>query len=473
MTETSTQLLMIAAAWIAMVVSVARFTARSADGSVGLPMAFLFSMTFLYCGFVAYAVPGYSHMRAGGSLYLQSYGFSEETVLLGAMASVLGVAGFLVGCWLGNGRRRRGAGTGAAPRLVISGNHRKFLLWSLGLFGFAGFVVGVMNLPIPMIQAVLQVARNAAVVAVCLGATFVALVDRRSNYTLWLVLAGTIPTAYLIVWGFTSYGFIVFTCFASYWLAVLAPRSLGSLRIGLAGAAITYGILSLFVAWMSFRTELRAVLWSDAGAADRVGAIVDAFSKTELLQPGNFESLDWISTRLNQYVFVGKMIEWHELYPDLRLHGETLYLALLTWVPRFLWPGKPEMGGNTFVAENTGMRFSESATFGAGPVFEFYVNFGYVGVFLGFVVLGLLVRWIDRSAAHALRTGQFMDYARWFTVGLAFIAPLTDFFFLINTAVMSWLVMTMLGWLLRRQRYPMLQRTPVESLHRQVMRPQR
>lgn len=174
-----------------------------------------------------------------------------------------------------------------------------------------------------------SLANNAAVGAVCLGSTFVVLVDRRSSYTLWLLLAGMFSAAYLIVWGMTSYGFIVLTCFAGYWLATLAPRSIGGLRIGLAGTEITCGVLSLFVAWISFRTELRAVLWSDTGTAERVGAIVDAFRKLGFLQPGNFESLNWINGRLNQYIFVGKMIEWHHLFSDLRLQCETIYVALL------------------------------------------------------------------------------------------------------------------------------------------------
>jgi len=462
-TEVGVQILAIAVAWTVMVVLVARLTVRAPAGSVGLPMAFLFSMTFLYCGFVAYAVPGYSHMRAGGSLYLQSYNFSEETVLLGALASVIGIAGFLVGCWAANGRSRKYRTAEPAARPMISDQYRKFLLWSLGLFGLAGFALNGMDLPIPMIQAVLQVARNAAIVTICLGATFAAIVDR-SNYSLWIVLAAMIPAAYLIIWGFISYGFIAFTCFAGYWLAVLMSRSLSSLRIGLASAAITYALLSLFVAWMSFRTELREVLWGHAGSADRIGAIVDAFSKTELLQPGNFESLDWINGRLNQYVFVGKMIEWHDLFPDLRLNGETIILAFLAWVPRFLWPDKPEMGGSSFVAEHTGMHFSESATFGSGPVFEFYANAGYVGVFLGFVVLGILVRWIDRSAARALRTGEFMDFARYFTVGLAFIAPLTTVFFLVNTALISWLMMSGLKTMFDQRRSTIAHRVIVRRV---------
>ena len=302
-----------------------------------------------------------------------------------------------------------------------------------------------------MIDAILQVARNAAVVFVSMGAAFTVHVERQRTYWRWVVLAAAIPAAYLIVWGFLSYGFIVFTCFAGFWLAVLTKRRPRALTFALWGGGFTYVLLSLFEAWISFRTQLRAVLWNnDATFAERLDAIGNAFSHTELLTPSNFTSLDWLNTRLNQYLFVGKAIEFHEAMPSLWLNGQSIYLAFLAWVPRFLWPGKPTMGGNSFVAEHTGMHFSDAAAIGSGPVFEFYVNFGYLGVFFGLIALGIIVRWIDRSAALALKEGRLFDCARWFTVGLAFISPLATFFFMVNTALISWIILTGLKALLDR-----------------------
>jgi hypothetical protein len=54
-------------------------------------------MSFLYCGFISYLVPGYAADRGDGNLYLMSYDFDRETVLLGVQASLLGLSGFLVG----------------------------------------------------------------------------------------------------------------------------------------------------------------------------------------------------------------------------------------------------------------------------------------------------------------------------------------------------------------------------------------
>ena len=451
MTDITIKLSILAAIWLAAIIITSRVTIRSAHGSIGLPMAFLFSTTFFNIGAFTYLVPGYSHLREGGNLYLQAYDFTESTVFLGVLATLVAIVGFTIGCWLLSPRRHRTAIV-TMPQLIVSMSFRQRVVFALSVFGILGFLLNGADLPIPMLQALAQVARNAAIVVVCLGAALVVLADRSSNYVLWVVLGAAIPATYTIVWGFTSFGFIVFTCFAGFWLAVLASNRIGPIRLGLGGAALTYTLLSLFVAWMSFREDLRDVLWSrSAGLYDRLDVIFNALGKVVWLRPSDFESLDWLNIRLNQYVFVGKAIEWHDLFPDLRLHGETIALAALAWVPRFVWSGKPVMGGNAMVSEHTGLYFSKSATFGVGPVFEFYVNFGWGGVFIGFIVLGLVIRFIDRSASLALRKARLLDFARWFTVGLAFIAPLTNLFFLINTALISFLVLTALKVMLGTQ----------------------
>ena len=450
MSDITGEMWAILAAWIVLLAAVFRLTIRSAAGSIGLPLAFMFTMTFFYCGGFTYLVPGYSHAREGGSAYLASYGFSEQTVLLGMFATLLGVAGFTIGSWAAGMRQftarlEAGARLQGAPALAVAPKHRRALMSVLGGFALLSFLLNGVPIALAAFQALTQVGRNAAVVFICLGAALVVHADRGHSYARWVLLAAALPAVYLMLWGFVSYGFITLTIFAGFWLAVLASRRIGALVIGAGSAGIMYLLLSLFVAWMTFRDELRAVLWDErADFAARIGAVLNAFGKTELLSPFNFTSLDVLNTRLNQYVFVGKAIEWHDLFPHLQLYGQSIALSLLAWVPRALWPDKPEMGGNRFVSDHTGMRFSDTATFGAGPVFEFYVNFQYAGVLVGFAVLGLILRSIDIRGSIALREARLLDFARWFTLGIAFIAPLTDFFFIASTAVASWLVISVL-----------------------------
>jgi hypothetical protein len=399
-------------------------------------------MSFLYCGFISYLVPGYAADRGDGNLYLMSYDFDRETVLLGVQASLLGLSGFLVGVWLSQARVPAKPPVVDPWQLRTKSMNRKRVVFALGTFSVVGFALAGVDTQIPLLQATLQVARNAGVAVVCLGAAAAVLVDGRTRFGRWIALGALIPLAYLIGFGFLSYGFIVFTCFVGFWLAVLRRRRLRLLPLMASSLAITYLLLSLFLTWMDARDRLRAVLWGQAGLSDRLAAIWIAVTQVGPLNFTNFADLDLLNLRLNQYIFVGKVIEYHALRPDLRLHGESLYSALFAWVPRFLWPGKPEMGGSEFLAEHSGLHFSSSASFGAGPVIEFFVNFGWPGIFLGFIGLGVMVACLDRKAARALYSGDLVDFARWFTVGLAFIAPLTSMFFMVNTAIITFAILT-------------------------------
>lgn len=71
-------------------------------------------------------------------------------------------------------------------------------------------------------------------------------------------------------------------------------------------------------------------------------------------------------------------------------YGSTYVAALLSPVPRAIWPDKPGLVdsevGKTFFGTNTGVP--------AGPVGEAYWNFGLVGVVIIFALFGLFHRWL-------------------------------------------------------------------------------
>lgn len=73
--------------------------------------------------------------------------------------------------------------------------------------------------------------------------------------------------------------------------------------------------------------------------------------------------------------------------------GKQILGALLFFVPRSIWPGKPEGTGHTAIVHLDQFYFSNaSATMAA----EGYVNFGLVGVVVLAVLFGLLVYRVDR-----------------------------------------------------------------------------
>ena len=305
----------------------------------------------------------------------------------------------------------------------------------VGLLALTGLVLSRVRLPLPMIDALQQVGQNAAVVYVCLGAYMVRVGVREGTLLPWMALAAAIPAFYLLFAGFLSFGFAAFVIVSAFALVALRRGRLSTPLFAGLFLGVLYALLSVFVVYMSFRTELRAAIWGGAGIGERIGAVAHALGHVRLLDPFDAASLDHLVVRLNQGVFVGKVAEYHDAVEGLWLYGQSLVLALVAWIPRVVWPGKPGLGGSDFLAAHTGQSFSSGATFGAGQVVEFYANFGAAGVAGGFFVLGLAVSAIDRRAGRALRHGRLMTAALWFTGGLGLVRPLSSVFFLVNTAL--------------------------------------
>ncbi|WP_271065661.1 hypothetical protein [Caulobacter sp. NIBR1757] len=443
----------IALCWLLMLVYVVVRTIRSRASSVGLPIAFILSMTFLYCGAFVYAIPSYTPQRAGSQLqaYFYAWNFSDKTVLAGAGLSLLGVVGFTLGAALLPSFLERARAL-PDPRLFLENvrDTRRPLMLALGVASVAGFALTGLSIPVPMVDAVLLVCRTLAIAAVCLGAVLSQGVNWRAAAG-WYAISLVIPLFYLVIWGFTSYGFITLIILGAFWLTVLARRQIGLARIVGIGAVVTYACLCLFVAWMSFREDIRAVVWSNASLSKRVETISNSFAHTKLLTPTDFESLDWLTVRLNQGLLVGKAVERHAVASDLRLNGGSIIISAAAVVPRALWPGKPTLSQSDFVTRHTGVVFSKSANFGSGPIFELFVNFGATGIFLGMLLLGAIVRALDKAAALGLREGRLIDFVRAFTVGLALVSPLSTIFFMVNTALISWIVLTLLKLALGRR----------------------
>ena len=76
------------------------------------------------------------------------------------------------------------------------------------------------------------------------------------------------------------------------------------------------------------------------------------------------------------------------------------------------------------VSEYTGITFAEGTSVGMGQVMEFYVNFGTAGVVVGFILLGMLIRFLDMRIAERLQTANWPQFALWFGVGPATLQPI-------------------------------------------------
>jgi hypothetical protein len=85
-----------------------------------------------------------------------------------------------------------------------------------------------------------------------------------------------------------------------------------------------------------------------------------------------------------------------------------------------LWPAKPVVAGSgDLVADYTGLIVPEGTSVGIGHVMEWYVNFATTGVVLGFMLLGAVTVYVDRSASTWLHRGDVSRFAIWFLPGLS------------------------------------------------------
>ena len=442
--------------WAWLVVFTIRRIHSDPEGSVGLPTAVVLIMSFLYGGAFVYAVPGYSHLRPGANWYLDRLDFSEMMVLKGTIASLIGLFAFSIGTGAFRQkirvRRFRPADISTAP--LPSRRYRKRATFALGTIGVMTFLGHYVGLNFPMSAALFETGRNVTVAFLVLGA-YLAMREGRS-YVGWFLVAALVPIYYLGIWGFTSLGFMFVMAIAGFWMSQLRKPTVGLPRI--ASFAFTIGaiwiLLTLFVGWFSLRDEIRMVVWSNQeGSVLRI--ILAGAREMEMFSPWNFDSLDFVNIRLDLPLFIGKMMERHLQIPDLRAWGSTLYILPLVLLPRFVWPDKPVRGGTEFMSQHTGLTFTEDVTFGTGSVFEFYVNFGYLGVFFGFLILGWFVRYLDLKASRSLISGKYISFMIFMTLGLYSIDPLLRPFFIFNGLVFSFIVLNLAkpvlqAWLVRR-----------------------
>jgi hypothetical protein len=91
-------------------------------------------------------------------------------------------------------------------------------------------------------------------------------------------------------------------------------------------------------------------------------------------------------------------------------------------IPRALWPNKPiRAGSGDLVSIYTGLTFAQDTSVGIGHVMECYVNFAMPGIVVGFLLIGAVVVYVDRSARAWLDRGDAGRFAIWYLPGLSLL----------------------------------------------------
>ncbi|GAB4001648.1 hypothetical protein GCM10028807_58320 [Spirosoma daeguense] len=136
--------------------------------------------------------------------------------------------------------------------------------------------------------------------------------------------------------------------------------------------------------WGSQRSERS----SDAGLMAEL--LSDRLANPEKVL--NIRHLFSAFVRFNQGMMIGSAMEkvpMHEPFAN----GEVLLSFIYPFVPRLLWPGKPQTGGYENIRRFTSLPQHENTSMNLSPLGEGYVNFGYAGILFA-LAYGTLLGWI-------------------------------------------------------------------------------
>lgn len=365
--------------------------------------------------------------------------FAEE----GMRQSMLAILAFTLGTEIVRRRMARGAADDE-PVVEISPV-------AVNVYLVAGVVMHVLLFPlarnIPSVNALVGTGSTLFVIGVGLKCwTAWQSGDRR---LVWWWLAGStlLPLFTVATQGFLGYGMAAMMAIFAFVAAFYGPRW----RLIVLGALVGYFGLSIYVTYMRDRAEIRSVVWGGSNLEDRIDSVFTTLSETEWFDIYDVRHLNRIDVRLNQNQLIGAAAAYIDAGHVPFAYGATFADAALAVIPRALWPEKPTgAGSGDLVAIYTGIEFAEGTSVGIGQVMESYVNFGTVGVVISFLVLGVLIALIDRSAVVALRRGDVQHFTLWYLPGLSLLNLGGSFVEVTSSGAAGLVVAVLLNVLTRR-----------------------
>ncbi len=115
-------------------------------------------------------------------------------------------------------------------------------------------------------------------------------------------------------------------------------------------------------------------------------------------------------------------------------HGWSIGNVFIAYVPRALWPGKPDVSLGQWITTNYGPGLHIQSHTAPSWVGEFYLNFGYIGIVVGMMCMGVFLRLIQeyllaRSTIPIALAGVSALWAVSFSVEKALFSPINTVIF--------------------------------------------
>jgi hypothetical protein len=361
----------------------------------------------------------------GGLVHAFSWtrGPDHSATLIGFEITGYGIVGLLAGYLAGllvSTSERQPVPPGELPpdvlRLpaiyIVSGLALYFVVNKL----FAGTGLGL--------DAVVSSGYRLAIAGFCLQWYLSWKAGRKKQARLTLLLSMVIPFFTVSLMGFMGYGVSACMTIACFVGVFYRPR--WAFVVG-AGVVILLG-LSLYPTYMKVRQGIRKSVWGGEGFSARLDKMELLFTEWQWFDLENKNQLDAIDDRANQNILVGKAVQYMSAGNVEYGEGETLWSALVALIPRAIWPGKPMYAGSgKLVTHYTGIRFANGISVGIGHVMELYVNFGVPGVFLGYLLLGSLLAFLDTRCGNLLLAGNWQQFTILFGIGQSFLQVIGNF----------------------------------------------
>jgi hypothetical protein len=373
---------------------------RKSRLSLGLPLAYLFLLLLEH-------LPGAWAQTVAGDLLPGHY-----YTLIGMRITAVAVGCFVVGVFLAI-RERRTEGP------IAAGERGDFALFCLvGGWAFT-FGLSVLN-PVASLGALVHEAGAIWMLGALIGLRDGLARKAPTAIAFWVGALAVYPVATLVHAGFLSYG-------AAAVIVVISSLTVNTRRfwrLAISAVVVLVVGLSTFVTYFESRPEIRQSVWGGAPLRDRLSTITDAASRAHFIDPGNLDDLGALNGRLNQNYFVGVAADRLDNGVSDYLHGKSLRDGFEALVPRAAWANKQVVAGSThMVADATGLNLDEQTSWGVGNVMEFYINFGWAGIVVGFTLLGFVIAWLDKRAAKAEMQGDFGGMVLFFLPCVALIQP--------------------------------------------------
>jgi hypothetical protein len=361
-------------------------------------------------GALAHAVPWHPFLDSTNTIV----GFGYTT---------LGLACFVLGTAVVP-RSRMLAAKWAKPGYAVPvealtiGRRYANLLLVVGTLGWIADLTPLNGLP--SVTSLISASKNLLIAGVCLKSWLAWQERNRKQLLIWLCLASVLPIYTVIVSGFLGFGISSLMTLLIFIGTFFRPRLL---LVAGAFIALLFGI-GFFASYLEHRQALRDAVSEHQPLEARAAVLQDMLASMTPFDPYNQVHLQALDMRLNQNELVGAAVAYVPALKEFAA-GRTIYFAAIAVIPRALWPDKPVTAGSMgMVSDYTGMTFGEGTSVGMGQAMEFYVNFGLEGVVVGFLLLGVLVRFLDMQIAERLRAANWPQFALWFGLGAATLQPI-------------------------------------------------